>query len=61
VSQNDAEGGAVGDGIEGANTKLGQGTGGGVYLGGPGSSDTPAFTIGGNQASTADPDLHGSF
>src|SRR5262249_1388329 len=55
VSQNDAEGGAVGDGIEGANTKLGQGIGGGVYLGGPGSFDTPAFTISGNQASTADP------
>jgi hypothetical protein len=61
VSQNDAEGGAVGDGIEGANTKVGQGVGGGVDLDGPGSSDTPAFTISGNQASTADPDLHGSF
>jgi hypothetical protein len=39
----------------------GQGIGGGVYLGGLGSSDTPAFVVAGNQASTADPDLHGSF
>ena len=61
VSQNDAEGGAVGDGIEGANTKLGQGSGGGVYLSGPGSFDTPSLVISGNQASTADPDLYGSF
>jgi hypothetical protein len=61
VSQNDAEGGAVGDGIEGANTKLGQGSGGGVYLSGPGSFDTPSLVISGNQASTAHPDLHGAF
>jgi hypothetical protein len=61
VSQNAAYGGADGTGIEGANTKLGQGIGGGVYLDGSGSSDTPAFTISGNQSSTADPDLHGSF
>ena len=61
VSQNDAEGGAVGDGIFGVNVHLGRGTGGGVYLTGPGSFDTPAFAISGNQASTADPDLYGSF
>jgi hypothetical protein len=32
--------------------------GGGVYRGGPGSSDPPAFVISGNLASTADPYLH---
>jgi hypothetical protein len=61
ASQNDAYGGAMGDGILGPNTKLGQGIGGGVYLAGPGSFHTPAFGISGNQASTADPDLHGTF
>jgi hypothetical protein len=61
LSQTEADGGAVGHGIEGASTQVGQGIGGGVDLNGPGSSDTSAFTISGNQASTADPDLHGSF
>jgi len=61
VSQNEADGGAVGNGIFGANVHVGQGIGGGVDLAGPGSTDTLQFVISGNQASTADNDLHGSF
>ena len=61
VSQNGAEGGSVGTGILGPNEHIGKGIGGGVYLAGPGSSDTPQFLISGNQASTADNDLHGVF
>ena len=61
VSQNEADGGALGNGIFAGTAHVGQGIGGGVDLAGPGSSDTAAFTISGNQASTADPDLHGSF
>jgi len=61
VSQNEADGGAVGNGIFGPSVHVGQGIGGGVDLDGPGSLDTPLFVISGNQASTADPDLHGTF
>jgi hypothetical protein len=61
VSQNEADGGALGNGIFAGTAHVGQGTGGGVYLAGTGSSDMPAFVISGNKASTADPDLHGSF
>jgi hypothetical protein len=61
VSQNDAQGGAIGGGTSSPVPAAGQGIGGGVDLAGPGSSDTPAFVISNNTASTADPDLFGSF
>jgi hypothetical protein len=59
VSKNPAKGGA--DGLGASNGVEGQGIGGGVFLAGPGSSHTPAFVVSGNQASTADNHIFGSF
>ena len=55
VTQNQAQGGAGGDGhVSGTH---GQGIGGGVYLAALLSSHTPVFTVSNNQASTADPEI----